>query len=319
MCTYHLCSKGEARERVQPQSCQSIHSWTRAASAALLFFASLFLIAGCGGEPPKPPPPPVSPPPPVVKAVEPPAKETPADETAEPKAEPAKPAAALGDSSIKGKASFKGTAPKMANINMAADKVCKSQHDEAVTEQTVIVNENGTLKNVLVYVSDGLPETKFTPPAGPVTINQEGCLYSPHVFGLMTNQTLQILNSDPVLHNIHSLPNPDKGNKSFNFGQPNKGDERKEQFEFEEIVKFKCDVHGWMNAYAGVFSHPYFAVTSDDGTFELKGLPAGKYTITAWHEHYGNPEAKTPTQELTQEVEVGEKESKEIEFGFEGK
>lgn len=287
--------------------------WARR-MAGTVTLASLLLLGGCGGgekEPPKPAPAPT----PKVETAAPIAKtETPV--AAKPKAEASKPAPALGDASVKGKVMFQGSAPKMAPINMGADKVCKQQHEDPVMEETVVVNANGTLKNVLIYISDGLPDTEFAPPADPVTINQEGCQYHPHVFGIMAKQTLRILNSDPTLHNIHSLPNADKGNKGFNFGQPNKGDERKESFEFDEIVKFKCDVHGWMNAYAGVFSHPYFAVTGEDGSFEIKGLPAGKYTVSAWHELYGNPDAKTPTEELTQEVELGAKDAKEIDFTF---
>ena len=99
-------------------------------------------------------------------------------------------------------------------------------------------------------------------------------------FGVQTGQNLKILNSDPLLHNIHALP---KINRSFNFGMPKQGDVRERSFKKAEVmVKIKCDVHPWMSAYCGVVDHPFFSVSGDDGTFTLKNLPAGEYVIEAW-------------------------------------
>ena len=122
---------------------------------------------------------------------------------------------------------------------------------------------------------------------------------------MRVNQPLQIINSDPTLHNIHALP---KANKEFNNGQPIQGMKMTHTWETKEVmVPFKCDVHGWMNAYVGVLDHPYFAVTGKDGKFDLKTVPPGTYTIEAWHEKLGA---------MTQSVTVGAKETKEITFTF---
>ena len=107
---------------------------------------------------------------------------------------------------------------------------------------------------------------------------------------MRVGQPLEIVNSDPTLHNIHALP---KDNKEFNTGQPIQGMKMTHTFTAKEVmVPFKCDVHGWMNAYVGVLDHPYFAMTDKDGKFELKGLPPGTYTIEAWHEKLGTDDAE---------------------------
>jgi plastocyanin len=210
--------------------------------------------------------------------------------------------ATAGD--INGVVSFDGVAPKNEPIKMNADPVCVKENKTPQTQETYEV-ENGKLANVFVYVKDGLGNYAYDPPAGGVTIDQKGCRYHPHVFGIRVGQELTILNSDPTLHNIHALP---KGNKEFNTGQPIQGMKTVQKFENKEVmVPFKCDVHGWMNAYVGVLDHPYFAVTKDDGKFELKDLPAGTYTIVAWHEKLGTQDQK---------VTLGEKESKDINFTF---
>src|SRR6185295_3348805 len=114
--------------------------------------------------------------------------------------------------------------------------------------------------------------------------------YLPHVVGIQVGQPLEILNSDPTLHNVHAIP---KQNKEFNFGQPNKGMKTARVFDKPEImVPFRCDVHGWMNAYAGVVAHPFFAVSTADGSFTIKGLPPGAYTLEAWHERLGTQTMK---------------------------
>jgi hypothetical protein len=125
------------------------------------------------------------------------------------------------------------------------------------------------------------------------------------VFGVRVGQPLEIVNSDPTLHNIHAIPT---GNQEFNTGQPIQGMKFTHTFTSPEVmVPFKCDVHGWMNAYAGVVAHPYFAVTGADGTFSLNKLPAGTYTVEAWHEKLG-----TQTQSIT----LGEKQTSDIAFTF---
>lgn len=219
----------------------------------------------------------------------------------------AAPAAAPGGATVQGTVKFAGEkAPKRFRINMEADETCDELHDDPVYQETVVVNGNGTLKNVLVYVSAGIDE-EYDPPAEPVTLTQQGCMYHPHVFGIQVGQKLLIRNEDETLHNIHALPEENDG---FNFGQPSKGDEAFRTFNYEEVViPFKCDVHSWMNCYAAVLPHPFFAVTGDDGSFTIPNLPAGEYTITAWHEKYGTAE-KTVT--------VADGATQEIEFSFGG-
>lgn len=207
---------------------------------------------------------------------------------------------------VSGSVQFSGTAPKMEKISMNADPVCAGLHKDPVYEQTVIVNPNNTLKNVFVYVKEGLEGKKFDLPKEPVVIDQKGCLYQPHVFGIRAGQELSIVNSDSTLHNVHSLS---EKSKPFNLGMPIQGMKLPKKFENPEVmVKFKCDVHPWMHAYIGVLTHPFFAVTDDEGKFEIKNLPPGEYTIEAWHEKYG-----TQSQKIT----VSD-DSKTSDFTFTG-
>lgn len=185
---------------------------------------------------------------------------------------------------VAGKVSFDGAAPKAARLNMNADPVCAKGHKAPVFSEEVVVNKNGTLKNVLVYVKEGLGGKKFDAPSSKVVFDQVGCQYTPHVLGIQTGQELMVKNSDPTLHNVHSLS---KENPQFNVAQPKKGMTLTKKFDKTESFKVKCEVHTWMNAWITVFNHPFYAVTSDDGSFSLKKLPAGDYTIEAWHEKYG--------------------------------
>ena len=170
---------------------------------------------------------------------------------------------------------------------MNADPICKKAHSKPVMGEDVVVNANGTLRNVLVYVKSGAKGT-FTAPKVKLVFDQIGCQYTPHVLSIMAGQELEVRNSDPTLHNVHSLS---KSNPQFNNAQPMKGMKMTKTFAKEETFKVKCEVHPWMGAYIGVFNHPYHTVTGDDGSFTLKGLPAGDYTIEAWHEKYGTRSA----------------------------
>ncbi len=190
---------------------------------------------------------------------------------------------------VAGKVSFEGTAPKSTMLRMDADKVCKAAHKKPHQSEETVVNSNNTLKNVLVYVKDGLGNRKFDAPSKKVTFDQKGCVYTPHVLGIQTGQELEVMNSDPTLHNVHSLS---KDNPQFNVAQPKQGMKLTKKFEKAEVFKVKCEVHTWMGAYIGVFSHPFYAVTGNDGSFTLSKLPAGEYTIEAWHEKFGTKTAK---------------------------
>ena len=214
-------------------------------------------------------------------------------------------AQAADTASITGKVSFDGAPPKMKTIKTDADPVCAQMHADApLKSEEVIVNENGTLKNVFVYIKSGV-KGDYPCPKDPVVIDQKGCHYDPHVFGMHTGQLLLIKNSDDTLHNIHALPN---NNDEFNKGQPAGSADLKKTFKNEDVmVHFKCDVHPWMSAYVGVLPYPFFSVTGTDGTFAIKDLPAGDYEIVAWHEKYGEQTAK---------VKVGDGEAKTQDFRF---
>ena len=204
--------------------------------------------------------------------------------------------------SITGRISFEGRPPAAQPIKMASDPNCPQPG--GMTE-TVVVASDGALKNVFVYVKDGLGNLRFPVPATPVVLDQKGCRYLPHVVGIQVGQPMQIVSSDPTLHNVHAMA---QANREFNTGQPVPGIPHTHTFSTREVmVPFKCDVHRWMNAWVGVLDHPYFAVTSDAGTFELKGLPPGTYTIEAWHERLG-------TQ--TSSVTIGAKETKDVPVSF---
>jgi plastocyanin len=212
--------------------------------------------------------------------------------------------ATAGD--VTGTVVLEGTAPKNEGIKMNADPTCLKQAPGAQTQETFRVGSDGkSFGNVFVYVKDGLGNYAYDPPTAAAVIDQQGCRYRPHVFGVRVGQKLEIVNSDPTLHNIHATP---KANSEFNTGQPMQGMKTEHTFNSKEVmVPFKCDVHGWMNAYAGVLDHPYFAVTGEDGKFTLKGLPPGTYTVEAWHEKLGP---------MTQSVTLGAKETKDVTFTF---
>jgi len=207
---------------------------------------------------------------------------------------------------VTGTVMLDGVAPKNEAIRMNADPVCVKQAKGTQTQETFIVGSDGkTLGNVFVYVKDGLGNFVFDPPTETAKIDQKECRYHPHVFGMRVGQALEIVNSDPTLHNIHAIP---KANQEFNNGQPIQGMKMNHTFTSKEVmVPFKCDVHGWMNAYVGVMDNPYYAVTGEDGKFTLKSLPPGTYTIEAWHEKLGT---------ATQTVTLAQKGTQDISFTF---
>jgi Carboxypeptidase regulatory-like domain len=207
---------------------------------------------------------------------------------------------------ITGKVVFTGEKPVMRTIDMSDKPVCMRAHAGSPQKsEEVMVNDNGTLRYVFVWVKSGLPDRQWPTPATPVELDQKGCMYAPHVIGVMTNQGILIKNDDPTNHNIHPLP---KINQEWNESQPPGGDSKTKSFPRQEVmIAVKCNVHPWMRAYIGVVAHPFFAVTGDDGTFTIKGLPPGNYTLEAWHEKYGPQDVQ---------VTVAPKESKSVDFTF---
>jgi len=226
-------------------------------------------------------------------------KETAPAPVAAPVANPVDPATA---GSLKGSITFTGTPPAATTVNRRSDPYCEQQ-GEAKTQSFVV--SNGGLQNVFIYVKDGLGDLTFPVPATPVVLDQHGCAYSPRVFGIQAGQSLEIVNSDETLHNIHALP---MSNREFNRGQALKGMKHTHVFTTPEVmVPFKCDVHNWMNAWVGVLSHPFYAVSGAGGAFEIQGLPPGTYTVEAWHEKLGVQ---------SQMVTIGPKEAKDLSFTF---
>jgi plastocyanin len=195
--------------------------------------------------------------------------------------------------------------PNLKPVSMSADPTCASKHTGPVASDVLVLGANKELGNVFVYVKDGLPDGTWAPPQTAAVIDQNGCMYHPHVAGLMVGQKLTFLNSDGLLHNVHALP---QVNQEFNIAMPAERKEAEHTFDQAEgMFHIKCDVHPWMTSYVAVLKHPYFAVTGPDGQFTIKNLPAGTYTIEAWHEKLGT---------MTQMVTLGAKETKPITFTF---
>jgi plastocyanin len=203
---------------------------------------------------------------------------------------------------VTGKVTLDGTPPEMKVIDMAAIKECAALHPDPVTEETVIVGDKGELKNVVVSLKKD--EDKEMPgeiPKTPAVLDQKDCMFQPHVLAMMVGQELVAKNSDNFLHNVHAQP---AINDEINFPMPHKsaGEKIPQQPKAPETFRVKCDVHPWMSAWIAVFDHPYFSVTGDDGTFDIKNLPDGQYTLQAWHELYGTQEQKITVKEGKAEV-----------------
>ena len=216
------------------------------------------------------------------------------------------PSAAFAASTVSGTVTFAGKVPPLKPLAMDADPACAKKHSAPVPNEMLALGSGNTMGNILVWVSKGLPAGKTFPvPKEPVTLDQNGCLYKPHVMGIMVGQTYRILNSDGVLHNIHTLP---KVNPSFNKGMPASLKEATTVFSKpEDVFHIKCDVHPWMSAYIAVFTHPFFGSTGTDGKFTISGLDPGTYEITAWHEKLGTQTAS---------VTVGANDKKTQDFKF---
>lgn len=210
----------------------------------------------------------------------------------------------LGTSAVAGTVTFEGSAPRLKAISMDADPACAAKHDGPVPARFLLLGEGQTLGNVFVQVKNP-PEGNYAPPAEPAIVDQRGCLYDPHVLGIMAGQPIMFRNSDGLLHNVHGLP---KVNREFNMGMPPTLTESDVTLKRPEpLFKVKCDVHPWMHTYVSVMSHPFFAVTSESGELRIEGLPAGTYEVEAWHERLGV---------RTASVTVGDGETGTADFVF---
>jgi plastocyanin len=185
---------------------------------------------------------------------------------------------------VTGAIRFTGAPPAPQPIDMREEPVCADKHSQPPVRRTVAVGDDGALRDVFIHVKEGLSGS-HPAPSEAKELDQEGCIYQPHVLGLQTGQTLTIRNSDAVLHNVNVRP---ERNRGFNISQPQAGMTSQRTFSTAEVmVPVQCDVHGWMHAYIGVVDHPYFAVSGEDGTFRIENLPPGDYVIEAWHEQLG--------------------------------
>lgn len=226
----------------------------------------------------------------------------------EPSAEPAPTATVnlVTAGSISGSVKLDGTPPVLHPINMSAEPSCTKAHPTPVMPPEVVVRADGALANVVVYVKGGnLEKYRFAVPPQPVVVDQRGCMYEPHVVALMINQKLEVKNDDQATHNVHALPTD---NPEWNESQPIGAQPIIQTFAQPEMaIPIRCNVHPWMKAYVFVFKYPYYAVTGEDGTFKIKDLPSGTYTLEVWQEKYGVED---------QTVTIGPRESKDVSFTF---
>ena len=221
------------------------------------------------------------------------------------------PGVVLAASSVSGTVTFAGKTPTLRPLAMDAEPVCAKKHSGPVPNELLVLGNGNTMGNIMVFVSKGLPAGKTWPASkNPVVLDQNGCIYKPHVMGIMVGQPYKILNSDGLAHNVHTLP---KVNKSFNRSMPGTLKEVTTTFDkAEPIFQVKCDVHPWMSAYIGVFEHPFYSVTSTDGKYTISGLDPGTYEITAWHERLG-----TQTASIT--VAANDKKTQDFKFAMPAK
>jgi plastocyanin len=207
---------------------------------------------------------------------------------------------------ISGKVTYEGTPARQKPIDMSKEPSCAQQHPTPITTETVVVGPANTLQNVIVYISAGAPD-ESSPPTQAVSITQKGCQYLPHVVPMVVNQELKVVNADQTSHNIHPLA---KINHEWNKSQPPGTPPFSEKFDKPEFIAVKCNVHPWMHGTFAVLKNSHYAVSGGDGGFTLPNLPPGKYTVTAWHESYG---------EQTQDVTISGNETKTINFVFKAK
>ncbi len=202
---------------------------------------------------------------------------------------------------LKGHVKYDGKPPKKKRLRMDADPVCGSSHSGPVYSENFKMAKDGSMAEALVYLKDVSYDGGI--PSEPAVLDQKGCIYMPHVFGMVAGQELLIKNSDATLHNIHSMP---KVNKEFNFAMPKVVKEKKSTFSLSEPDPFyiKCDVHPWMKSWVLVSDHPFFAVTDENGNFSIEGIPAGTYEVVCWQEKFGK-------RTITKKVTIGDGDTTE--------
>ena len=207
--------------------------------------------------------------------------------------------------SVTGAIKFEGTPPQAKDINMAAVPNCNKERTSPATTEDVVLGDKGTLQNVVVYLRGDFSQYSFPRSTTPVKVDQRGCVYTPHVAALMIGESLQVTNSDSATHNVNAMA---KRNHAWNETEVPGTASINHQFAREEVaIRVKCNVHPWMKLYVAVLGHPYFQVTGKDGSFALKNVPPGSYTLVAWHELYGVRE---------QEITINPKQEQSVTFTF---
>jgi plastocyanin len=206
---------------------------------------------------------------------------------------------------VSGKVTYEGTPAKQKPIDMSKEPSCAKQHATPITTETVVTGPGNALDNVVVYVSAGAADEGA--PSQAAKFEQKGCQYIPHVLAFQVNQTLEIANADQTSHNIHPLP---KVNREWNKSQPPGSAPIIDKYDKPEFIPVKCNIHPWMHGNFAVLKNSHYAVTEGDGGFSLPNLPPGKYTITAWHESYGDQ---------SQDVTISGSEPKSVNFVFKAK
>lgn len=206
---------------------------------------------------------------------------------------------------ITGTVKYEGDVPKFKTVKMDSDPICLTHHEGPVYPQILELGEGNSMGNVFVHVVSGLSQKKYSAPSEPAVLDQKGCMYEPHVLGIMVGQPLKVLNPDGTLHNVHGTP---KINKEFNIAMPKFRKEITRTFDQPEFMfQMVCDVHPWMGAWVSVMEHPFFSTTKKDGMFKIENLPAGEYEIEAWHEKLG-------TKKST--IVLSDGDEKEVNFSF---
>jgi hypothetical protein len=210
------------------------------------------------------------------------------------------------EGSIAGVAKFDGPVPTPQRIDMSGDQNCASAPGDKTIDDVTVTD--GKLANVFVYLkASSLDRFSYDMPSGGNVLDQLGCRYVPRVMGLMVGQTLQVTNSDQAAHNVHPSP---RQNQEWNKSQPPGAPPLEAKFNRPEtLIPVKCNQHPWMKAHIGVLAHPYFAVTDKDGKYTIKDVPPGKYTLTAWHEKFG----EQPMKDF--EVKASEAKMQDFTFG----
>jgi len=210
---------------------------------------------------------------------------------------------AAGTGTIEGKVTYTGTPPKMKPIDMSKEPTCAKEHNPPEMVQTVTTGPGNSIEYAVVYISKGGDE-ETTPPSESVKYDQKGCMYMPHVLAMEVGQPLEISNDDPVAHNIHPIP---KLNVEWNKSQPPGTPPINTKWDKAEFIAVKCNIHPWMHGYFAVLKTAHYSISGADGSFSLKGLAPGTYTITSWHEQYGFQ---------SQDVTLGAGETKSISFSY---